>query len=121
VGYNDGVPWRLAGTGEVLLRGRRAPIVGRVSMDYTTVDVGGVAGVAVGDVATLVGRDGDEEIRLGDLARQAGTIPYEISCSIGRRVSRVHVGGEEWTLPAQAAPERKPAPGTSPSWTGVAE
>jgi alanine racemase len=55
VGYNDGLSWRLGNSGEVLVRGRRARIVGRVSMDYTTVDVGHIPGVQVGDHATLIG------------------------------------------------------------------
>ena len=91
IGYNDGVPWRLgaAGGGEVLLRGRRCPMVGAVSMDYVTVEVGHVPGVDIGDVATLIGVDGDQRIRAEDVARAAGTIPYEITCSIGARVHRL--------------------------------
>jgi len=108
VGYNDGVSWRLGGAGEVLLRGQRAPIVGNVSMDYTTVDVGAISGVQVGDVATLIGRDGDREIRLEEVARKAQTIPYEITCSVGKRVARVYGGSEDFTIPAQAPPERPP-------------
>jgi alanine racemase len=88
VGYNDGVPWRLGNSGRVLLRGQFAPIVGRVSMDYTTVDVTDIPGVEVGSVATLIGRDGNCELRAEELARAVGTIPYEITCSIGRRVPR---------------------------------
>ena len=92
VGYNDGVGWRLSNRGEVLVRGRRAPIIGRVSMDYTTIDVTHVPGLRVGDVATLIGRDGDQCIHVTDLAREAETIPYEITCSVGRRVSRIYQG-----------------------------
>jgi len=89
LGYDDGVPWCLGGVGQALVHGRRAPLIGRVSMDYTSIDVGHIDGVRVGDVATLIGRDGAEEIRLEDIARGARTIPYEISCSVGRRVARV--------------------------------
>ena len=64
-------------------------------MDYTTVDVGQVPGVCVGDKATLVGRDGAEELRLADVAQWAGTIPHEILCSVGRRVERIYKGGDE--------------------------
>ena len=92
VGYDDGVPWRIGGLGEVLVRGRHAPIIGRVSMDYTSIDVGHIPDVQVGDVATLVGRDGPESIRLREVAGQAKTIPYELTCSIGRRVARVIKG-----------------------------
>lgn len=101
-GYNDGVPLRLGGVGEVLVGGRRAPVVGQVSMDYTTVDVGGLPGVRVGDPATFIGREGDEEIRLEDVADRVRSIPYEIACSVGKRVSRVYLGGEDVPLPGQA-------------------
>ncbi len=91
IGYCDGVPYRLGreGRGAVLVRGRRCPLVGAISMDYCTADVGHVPGTRVGDTATLVGRDGEEELGLLELARAAGTIPYEITCSVGSRVRRV--------------------------------
>lgn len=93
IGYNDGLPWRLSGKGEALIGGRSAPILGRISMDYTTIDVTDIPGVQVGDAATFLGRDGDQCIPVEELARRAGTIPYEITCSIGKRVQRVPVGG----------------------------
>jgi len=102
VGYNDGVPWRLSNKGSVLVRGARAPIVGRVSMDYITVDVGHIPGVRVGDTATLIGSDGHATIPVAEVARHAGTISYEITCSVGKRVQRRYVGGESYELPAQA-------------------
>ena len=92
VGYNDGVPWRLSNQGHVLVRGHRAPIVGLVSMDYTTIDVTDIPDVDAGDVATLIGRDGDDELFLRDVAECAETISYEIACSIGKRVARVFRG-----------------------------
>lgn len=95
VGYNDGLSWRLGNSGEVLVRGRRAPIVGRVSMDYTTVDVGHIPGVQVGDRATLIGAQGEQRLELEDVARRAGTIPYEITCAVGKRVERIYHGGDE--------------------------
>jgi alanine racemase len=101
LGYNDGVPWTREGCGDVLIRGRRAPIVGRVSMDYTTVDVGMIPDVRVGDAATIIGRDGEQEITLEELAERAGTIAHQVSCSVGRRVLRVHRGGEELLLAQQ--------------------
>jgi alanine racemase len=101
LGYNDGVPWRLSNRGEVLVRGKRAPIVGRVSMDYTTIDVTEIRGLKVGDVATLLGRDGDERITVMDIARHAGTVPYEITCSVGRRVTRVYRGEERAVAAAE--------------------
>ncbi|MHC4953301.1 MAG: alanine racemase [Planctomycetota bacterium] len=93
VGYNDGYPWRLKDRGEVLVRGRRAPVVGRVSMDYLTVDVGRVPGVSVGDEVTLIGRSGERNISAVELAERAGTIPYEILTRLGKRVARVYRGG----------------------------
>jgi alanine racemase len=105
LGYNDGVPWKLGNRGEVLVRGRRAPIVGRVSMDYTTVDVGGIEDVSVGDTVTLIGSEGGESIGVEEVARHAQTIPYEITCSVGKRVERICVGGDEIELPSQRAPE----------------
>ncbi len=95
VGYNDGLAWRLGNKGHVLVRGKRAPIVGRVSMDYTSIDVGHIPGVCVGDRATLVGEQGAERITLEDLAEQVGTIAYELSCAVGKRVERIYKGGEE--------------------------
>jgi alanine racemase len=89
IGYDDGVPWRLSNCGKVLVRGRFAPIVGRVSMDYLTIDVTDIEGVEIGDIVTLIGSDGERCLSAQDLAEQAGTIPYEITCSIGKRVKRV--------------------------------
>lgn len=111
VGYNDGLAWRLGNNGEVLVRGKRAPIIGRVSMDYTCIDVGHIPGVAVGDRVTIVGRQGAERITLEDVARSVGTIPYEISCAVGKRVERVYVGGEGVLIPhppTRAAEPRAP-------------
>lgn len=89
LGYDDGMPWRLGNRGEVLVRGRRAPIVGHVSMDYTTIDVTDIPGVEVDDVVTVIGRDGDETIAVEDLARSSGTITYELVCALGKRVPRI--------------------------------
>jgi len=94
VGYYDGYLRAYSNNAEVLIRGRRAPVVGRVSMDYTVVDVTDIAGVEVGDVATLLGRDGGEAITAEELARRRGTIPYEVTCAIGPRVHRVYVETE---------------------------
>jgi alanine racemase len=90
IGYYDGIGYRLANKAAVLVRGKEAPIVGNVSMDYTTIDVGRIRGVSVGDVVTIVGRDGNREQRVENLARHIGTIPYEITCHLGRRIRRVY-------------------------------
>lgn len=104
VGYNDGVDWRLGNRGEVLVSGRRVPIVGHVSMDYTTIDVTEVARVTLGDRVTLVGREGGARLRAEEIARLTGTVPYDVTCSIGKRVERVFVGGE----PVLAVPPPTP-------------
>ena len=93
VGYNDGYPWSLSGRGEVLVRGHRVPVVGRISMDYLMVDVGSVPGVSVGDEAVLIGASGDERVTARELADRAGTIPYEVLTRLGRRVVRTFRGG----------------------------
>ncbi len=90
VGYDDGLSYRLSNCGSALVRGQTAPIVGSVSMDYTMLDVGHIADVQVGDTVTLIGKDGDESIGLSDVASLVGTIPYEIVCSIGKRVRHVY-------------------------------
>jgi len=103
VGYNDGVSWRLGNRGQVLVRGQRARIVGRVSMDYTTIDVGHIKDVHVGESVTFFGGVGDKRISLEDVAREANTIAYELSCAVGKRVKRIYIGGEESQLPTQPA------------------
>ena len=90
VGYGHGYPWALSGRGYALLRGRRVPILGRVTMDTTVFDLRGVPEARVGDEVVLFGRSGDEEIRVNDLAALSGTIVYEMLIGIGRRVPRVY-------------------------------
>jgi alanine racemase len=90
VGYNDGYRTSLTNRAFVLVRGVRCPVVGRISMDYTTIDVGHVPHVDVGDEAVLIGAQGNEAVSLYDLARWAEAIPYEILCGLGRRVARVY-------------------------------
>jgi alanine racemase len=89
VGYADGLNRLLSNRGSVLIRGRRAPIAGRISMDLTTIDVTDVPGVEIGDEVTLIGEHGRERITAYDHADLAGTIPYEILCNIAARVPRV--------------------------------
>ena len=88
-GYADGLDTRLEGRGFALVRGRRAPIVGSVSMDVIALDVTGM-GVEPGDEVVLVGRQGGDEITVGEMARWVGTIPYELLCRVGNRVKRVY-------------------------------
>ena len=86
LGYADGYNRRLSNRGEVLVRGQRAPVVGRVSMDLTTIDVTDVEGAAVGDEVVLLG-DG---IPAEELAAKLDTISYEVFCNVGARVPRVY-------------------------------
>lgn len=89
IGYADGYPRHVQGA-QVLVRGRRAPVVGAVSMDMTMVDVTDVPGAATGDVVTLIGRDGGDVIGAHDLAGWAGTVAYEVLCGISKRVPRLY-------------------------------
>jgi alanine racemase len=106
VGYGDGLSRKVSihagqpvapcetdsavGRGEVLLRGQRAPIVGRVSMDLTLLDVTHVPGAAIGDEVMLIGRSGSEHISAWDLARSSDTVVYETLCNLSKRVPRRH-------------------------------
>jgi alanine racemase len=92
VGYADGWSRLLSNRGAVLLRGRRAPIVGRVCMDLCMVDVTDVPGAEVGDEVVLLGRQGGEVQDAHQLAALQGTIAYDVLCAIGARVPRVVVG-----------------------------
>jgi alanine racemase len=91
-GYDDGVNRLLHDGGEVLVRGRRAPYAGRISMDFSMVDVTDVSEAAEGDEATIIGAQGDDALTAWEVARTCQTIPYEILCRIGPRVPRVYLG-----------------------------
>jgi alanine racemase len=89
-GYADGLPRALSNRGQVLIRGRRCAILGRVTMDQTIVDVTDVPGAACGDEAVLIGRQDGEEISVVEFSRWADTIPWETLCSITKRVPRIY-------------------------------
>lgn len=93
MGYGDGLIRAIGGHGEVLIHGRRCPLVGRVSMDLAGVDVTALESCARGDEVVLVGRQGQDEIRPEEVATAAGTIAYEVMTSISPRVPRVTVDG----------------------------
>lgn len=93
IGYADGYSLHLSNRGEVLVRGRRAPVVGRVCMDFMMIDVTGIPKVSIGDEVILIGRQGKEEISTEEVAKKIGTIPYEVLCLIGKRVSRIYKEG----------------------------
>ncbi len=90
-GYADGYSRLFSNNAEVLVKGKRAPVVGRVCMDLTMVDVTGIKGVRENDDAVLIGNQESGEITAQELAEKAGTIPYEILTSIGSRSQRVYV------------------------------
>jgi alanine racemase len=106
VGYGDGLSRKISvrnghdpalchihpsvGHGEVLIRGQRAPIVGRVSMDLTLIDVTRIAAAAVEDEVVLIGRSGQEQITAWDMARCSDTVVYETLCNLSKRVPRRH-------------------------------
>lgn len=91
VGYADGYPRNLSNTGFVLIRGKKAPIVGRVCMDQFMVDVTHIEGTSFGDKVTLIGTDGNETITVEDLSELSGRFNYEFVCDLGKRIPRVYV------------------------------
>ena len=93
VGYADGYRRNLSGRFYVLIRGKKAPILGRICMDQMMVDVTAIPGVQVGDQVTLVGTDGDETITMEEISAQAFSFNYECVCGISRRVPRLYVQG----------------------------
>lgn len=90
VGYGDGYPRSLSNRGYVLIRGQRAPLLGRVCMDQFMVDVTGIPGVQLLDPVTLIGRDGDLCITMEELGEISGRFNYELACNITARVPRVY-------------------------------
>jgi alanine racemase len=97
IGYEDGLRRALSNRGKVIVRGQLAPIVGRVSMDLTLVDVTGVEGAAVGDEVVIIGSQGSSQVVAEEVAAQIGTLSYEVTCGISDRVPRVysHRGSKE--------------------------
>ena len=88
VGYADGYPRALSNRGELLVHGRRARVVGRVSMDFLSIDISEIDGVEVGDEVVVIGRQGGERIGADEVAAQLGTIAYEVLVQVGPRVVR---------------------------------
>lgn len=91
VGYADGLNRALSNRGHAIVRGERGRIVGNISMDLTLLDVTDIPGVAVGDEVILIGSSGAANINALDIARLIGTVPYEVLCTIGKRVPRIYV------------------------------
>lgn len=97
VGYGDGYPRGLSGKGWVLIRGKKAPILGRVCMDQLMVDVTDIPDAAPGDTVTLIGRDGEEAITMEELGNLSGRFNYELACCLNKRVPRLYFRGGEMT------------------------
>lgn len=91
VGYADGYSRLLSEKAEVLVNGKRCPVIGRICMDQLVLDVSHAGNVREGDIVTLIGRDGNEEIPADELASLYGTIGYEVVCGISKRVPRIYV------------------------------
>jgi alanine racemase len=90
VGYADGYSRNLSNTGKVIIRGQYAPIIGRICMDQFMVDVTDIEDVKQGDSVTLLGRDGDAYISAEELAQWSYSFPYELVCTVGKRIPRVY-------------------------------
>ncbi len=95
IGYQDGYSRTLSNASRAIVRGTYVPVVGRVSMDWTTLDVTGVVDIQLGDEVTLIGEQDGMSVTAEDLARATDTISYEITCGINRRVPRVYKSGAE--------------------------
>jgi alanine racemase len=91
VGYADGYSRNMSNVGKVIIRGQYAPIIGRICMDYFMVDVTDIEGVSQGDVVTLLGKEGDSVISVETLAKWSHSFPYELVCTVGKRIPRVYL------------------------------
>jgi alanine racemase len=93
IGYNDGYPYHLSNKGYVLINGKKAPVIGSVTMDYIMVDVTDIPQVKAGDEVVLIGKSGDGQNRITveELAQLSGTSPYVITCGLGKRVKRMYI------------------------------
>jgi alanine racemase len=90
IGYADGYSRHLSNQGQVLIRGKRAPIVGKVCMDFTMVDVTEIPNVSLGDEVILMGKQGKEQITVEEIAKKINSISYEVLCLVGKRVPRIY-------------------------------
>jgi alanine racemase len=91
IGYADGYSRQLSNRGEVLIRGKRAPVVGKVCMDFIMVDVTGIPNVSIGDEVVLMGSQGKEQVTAEEIADKIKSISYEVFCTVGKRIPRIYV------------------------------
>jgi len=114
IGYGHGYSWLLSNRGQMLVRGRRVPIVGRVTMDLTMVDLTDVPGVQAGDEVVLFGEQDGAALRVEEVAAWSETLAYEIMCTIGKRVARLYRRGGRAVSVTTLVGER-------PEWTAAAD
>ncbi len=95
IGYEDGLSRALSNKGRVIVRGQFVPIVGRISMDLTIIDVTDIADVQTGDEVVIIGTQGANHISAEEIAASIGTISYEVTCRISERVPRVTVSSRQ--------------------------
>ncbi len=91
VGYGDGYPRGLSNKGYVLVHGKKAPVTGRICMDQFMIDVTDIPDAAEGDMVTLIGKEGKEQITMEELGELSGRFHYELACCIGKRVPRIYL------------------------------
>ena len=91
IGYADGVPRNLSNRLQVLIHGQRAYQIGAITMDQLILDISHLKNIKVGDIVTLIGKDGEQEITADDWASELGTISWEILCGFKRRLPRVNI------------------------------
>jgi len=118
VGYGDGYFRSMSGLAEVLIGGRRYPVVGRICMDQLMVDIG-MDSAFNGDEVVLLREQAGEIRRADDLASWAGTIPYQVLTNINTRVPRVHVGAVEPSWAWRGRPHAPASPSPSAPWAGL--
>jgi alanine racemase len=114
IGYGHGYSWLLSNRGQMLVRGRRAPIVGRVTMDLTMIDLTDVPGVQSGDEVVLFGEQEGAALRVEEVAAWGETLAYEIMCTIGKRVARLYRSNGRAVSVTTLVGER-------PEWTAAAD
>ena len=95
IGYHDGLSRRLSNAGHVIVKGKKAPIVGAVCMDFTAVDVTGIADVSIGEPVLIFGEWRGDSIRVEELAAIEGTIPYDVLCRLSDRIQRIYLLDDE--------------------------
>ncbi len=90
IGYGDGYPRALSNKGSILIHGKKAPILGRICMDQTMVDISDIPEAKEGDEVVVIGKSGDNELSAEEVSELAGSFNYELLCDLGKRIPRVY-------------------------------